>query len=50
MNDSEAYVRDHLLIEFMLDCYVDTPIKIEDVYKEWMEWLKRQVTKHEQRS
>lgn len=50
MNDSEAYVRDHLLIEFMLDYYVDDVVKIEDVYKDWMEWLKRQVTKHEQRS
>ena len=50
MNDSEAYVRDHLLIEFMLDYYVEDIVEIEDVYKEWMEWLKRQVTKHGQRS
>lgn len=40
MDDSEKYIRDHLLIQFMLDCYCDGTYEIEKVYKDWTWWLK----------
>lgn len=40
MNKSEIYTRDYLLIQFMLDYYCDGPDEAEDVYKDWIWWLK----------
>lgn len=46
MTESDAYVRDHLLIQFMDRFYCRYHINIESVYAEWTEWLKEMEEKH----
>ena len=46
MDEAEIYVRDHLLIEFMQLYFIENEYEIEYLYKEWIEWLKRQEEKH----
>ena len=41
ITDSDAYVRDHLLIQFMLDYYVEDVVDVESVYKDWKNWVRR---------
>ena len=41
---SDAYVRDHLLIQFMMG-YLN-PEEIEVAYKDWIEWLKKMEESH----
>lgn len=51
--DSDIYVRDHLLIQFMIHymtCYNYYHTDIEEVYKEWQKWLKEQEEKHDEGS
>ena len=45
MNDSELYVHDHLLIQFMLENYAPISASgslyvVETAYKEWLAWSK----------
>ena len=48
--EADLYVRDHLLIEFMLQ-YVELEHSyIEEFYEEWINWLKRTEESHGQRS
>lgn len=47
MTESDAYVRDHLLIQFMDRFYSRYNTNIEAVYAEWMEWLKQQEENHD---
>ena len=37
---SEKYVRDHLLIQFMLENFSTMSVGIETAYKEWLTWLR----------
>lgn len=46
MDEAEIYVRDHLLIEFMQLYFIEDEFEIEYLYKEWIEWLKRQEENH----
>lgn len=48
--EADQYVRDHLLIEFMLQ-YVELEHSyIEEFYEEWINWLKRMEEQNGQRS
>ena len=47
MDEAEIYVRDHLLLQFVMDCYIEDPIEIEELYKEWINWLKYREGKHD---
>ena len=49
MNESETYIRDHLLIQFMLENYIYTSVilengctstDVEKVYRDWLTWLR----------
>lgn len=46
MTKSDAYVRDHLLIEFMVERKYHPFTDIEDMYNDWKEWLKEMEEKH----
>lgn len=62
MDEAEIYVRDHLLIEFMQLYFIENeygvgelldrrkkmyePTMIENLYKEWIEWLKKMEENH----
>ncbi len=46
MDEAEIYVRDHLLIEFMQLYFIENEYEIENLYKEWIDWLKRQEENH----
>ena len=47
MTESDAYVRDHLSIQFMMNHRYDgAGNNIERYYKEWMEWLKEMEENH----
>lgn len=56
MTESDAYVRDHLLIQFMLHNY--SPISFadqgkrfeEDIYHRWILYLKELEAKHDKGS
>lgn len=50
MTESDAYVRDHLLIQFMLNFYCDVNVEVESVYEAWINWLKEQEARHDERS
>ena len=51
MNEADIYVRDHLLIQFMVNYYVEyTSDDVETIYQEWINWLKEQEEKHAERS
>ena len=50
MNEADIYVRDHLLIQFMVDCYIEYTSDVETIYQEWINWLKKQEEKHAERS
>lgn len=45
MNDeckeADAYVRDHLLIEWLCEYFKITHVDIERYYDDWIEWLNR---------
>lgn len=42
MEESDAYVRDHLLIQFMQLYFIEDEFEVEYLYKEWINWLKKQ--------
>ena len=52
---SEIYVRDHLLIQWLIENihkYIDPvtgrqKIDIEDIYKDWIGWLKDRGAEHD---
>lgn len=52
MNVSDAYVRDHLLIQFMLDNYAPLSFSdegkrfVEEIYKNWKSYLTRLEANH----
>lgn len=56
MDKSDVYVRDHLLIEFMIYNYAPLSFSergkkfIEDVYGEWKNYLKYLEVEHAKRS
>ena len=56
MTDADVYVRDHLLIEFMVNNYAPISFSeqgkkfIEDIYKEWKNYLKYLEVEHGKRS
>lgn len=51
MDEADIYVRDHLLIQFMVDCYyIEYTNYVETIYQEWINWLKNQEEKHAERS
>lgn len=40
MGESEIYIRDHLLIQFMISTFYHPEMKdVERVYELWIEWL-----------
>lgn len=47
MTESDAYVRDHLLIEFMIERKYHPFTDVEDIYSDWKEWLKEREKNHE---
>lgn len=48
MDASDIYVRDHLLIQWLMeDTYGESPKEeIEIMYSRWIEWLEEQEAKH----
>lgn len=58
LKESDAYVRDHLLIQWLIendhkliDSVTGHPrITIEDIYERWIEWLKEKEVEHDKRS
>ena len=49
IKEADQYVRDHLLIEFMLDFLKFSQTKddqIENVYHCWIDWLKEREAKY----
>ena len=56
MDESDVYVRDHLLIEFMIHNYAPISFSehgkkfIEDIYREWRNYLKYLEVEHAKRS
>ena len=48
--DSDIYMRDHLLIQFMLNFYSDVNVETESVYEAWINWLKEMEAQHDERS
>lgn len=48
MDESEIYVRDHLLIQWLMN----DPCKeeVEMMYSRWIEWLKEMEEKNDKRS
>ena len=50
LGDANAYVRDQLLIQFMLNFYCDVNVEVESVYAAWINWLKEQEARHDKRS
>lgn len=53
---SDAYVRDHLLIQFMLENYAPISFSeqgnkfVEDIYRKWEDWLHEMEERHDKRS
>ena len=50
MDKADIYVRDHLLIEWMIE-YVyshmdDKPEPIEYIYKKWIDYISKEEAKH----
>ena len=54
IREADAYVRDHLLIQWMIEhrerYLFDRVSSIEDIYEMWMEWLKESEAAHDKRS
>ena len=52
MDESEIYVRDHLLIQWLMeDTYGESPKEeIEIMYSRWIEWLEEREKEHDERS
>lgn len=48
MDEGDIYIRDHLLIEFMIERKYHPFTDIEDMYKDWREWLKEREEKHDE--
>lgn len=48
--EADLYVRDHLLIQFMISHYMTIIEEPENIYTEWQRWLKKQEERHGQRS
>ena len=48
--EAEIYVRDHLLIQFIQLYFIENEYEIENLYKEWVRWLKEKEKEHGQRS
>ena len=46
VREADQYVRDHLLIEFMMEYYLECCGDVEDIYHEWREWLKEREENH----
>ena len=46
MTKAEVYVRDHLLLQFVFTMFNHPEARIEEVYKEWINWLKYEEKKH----
>jgi len=54
MNETEqdVYIRDHLLIQFMLNRYAPISFSergkrfVENVYQDWVNWLEQQEASH----
>lgn len=41
MDEADIYVRDHLLIQFMVNFYTEYVSEdIEEIYRDWIQWLK----------
>lgn len=53
LSNSDVYVRDHLLIQFMVHYMTHYNIyntDIEEVYQEWIKWKKEQEERHDEGS
>ena len=50
MTESEIYVRDHLLLQFVFTMFYHPNANIEEVYKLWIEWLEEKEKEHDKRS
>lgn len=50
VKEADQYVRDHLLIEFMMEYYLKCSGDVEDIYHEWKEWLKEREAQNAERS
>ena len=52
MDESDIYVRDHLLIEWMLNEFriLVRDNNVEKVYKEWINYISKEEAKHGERS
>ena len=50
LSDADVYVRDLLFIQFMLNFYCDVNVEVESVYEAWINWLKEQEARHDERS
>lgn len=48
--EADSYVRDHLLIEFMIERKYHPFTDVEDMYSDWKEWLKESEEKNAERS
>ena len=46
VKEADQYVRDHLLIEFMMEYYLECCDDVEDIYQEWKDWLKERGKNH----
>ena len=49
-SESDVYVREHLLIQFMSLFYCSDNIEIEKVHDDWIEWLNDKEKEHAERS
>ena len=47
--ESDIYVRDQLLIQFMCSSF-DERLTIEEYYDRWLKWLKEMEERHAERS
>ena len=50
VTEADVYVRDHLLIQYMILYYLDSDIEVEELYDNWINWLKKQEEKNDERS
>ena len=50
VREADQYVRDHLLIEFMIERKYHPFTDVEDIYSDWREWLKEKEAQNAERS
>lgn len=50
MDEAEIYVRDHLLIQWMLEFLNFDTRRIEDIYAMWRDWIKEMEENNDKRS